>query len=165
MKRSAIAAACIALAAFAACDDAFAGRWEWGCMGALGKDQVIFTRYNLVIVPAKAARGKLRDLIFLDDLAKKFDEAPQYLAADANSGLVQKMEFSRGDDDKITLTEKSSKNISHHSAMVCGRDEDTDVSRKVYRYERKGETARDVTLQCMEYMLTTRGGRPCINRP
>ncbi len=49
--------------------------------------------------------------------------------------------------------------------MVCGRDEEKTITRKVYRLERSGEPARDITMQCMEYMLSTRGGRPCISRP
>jgi hypothetical protein len=47
--------------------------------------------------------------------------------------------------------------------VICGRDEDTDLYRKVYRYERDGEPARDVTMQCMEYQLSTRGGRKGCN--
>jgi hypothetical protein len=49
--------------------------------------------------------------------------------------------------------------------MVCGRDENKTITRKVYRLEKDGAPTRDLTMQCMEYMLTTRGGRPCINRP
>ena len=77
------------------------------------------------------------------------------------------MTFTHGEDakQKITLTEKSSKTVFNHTAMVCGRDEDRTITRKVYWLERGGETARDITMQCVEYMLTTRGGRPCINRP
>ena len=49
--------------------------------------------------------------------------------------------------------------------MVCCRDENKTITRKVYRLEQDGAPTRDLTMQCMEYMLTTRGGRPCINRP
>jgi len=167
MKQAIVAAACIALIAVGGCEKAFAGSWHWGCAGPVGDKALIFTRYDLIILPAKTSRPKLRDLIFLDDLSKKFDDVPQYGAADVNSGLQQKMEFSRTDDekDKVVLTEKSSKTMSHHTAIVCGRDEDTAVSRKVFSYHHNDEPPRDITLQCMEYMLTSRGGRPCINRP
>ena len=167
MKHAILAGARIVLTIIGTPREAFAGVWRWDCMGPLGDQQIIFTRYNLIIVPSKPSRGNLRDLIFLDDLTKGPSEIEQYIAADVNSGLVPKMEFTLGDDqkNKITLTEKSSKTISHHTAMVCGRDESTEVSRKVYHYERNGEPTRDVTLQCREYMLTTRGGRPCIDRP
>jgi hypothetical protein len=74
------------------------------------------------------------------------------------------MEFTIGDGkNTISLTEKSSKRLSHHTAMVCGRDEVRDVFRKVYRFRRNDEAPRDITLQCMEY--TPRGGRHCIDRP
>lgn len=43
--------------------------------------------------------------------------------------------------------------------MICGRDEVTDTFRKVYRYERDNETPRTLTMQCIEYTLSTRGGR------
>jgi hypothetical protein len=71
------------------------------------------------------------------------------------------MIFMRKDDPKakVTLSEKSSRRISHKSKLICGRDEDTDVYRKVYYYEREDEPARDITMQCMEYQLSTRGGR------
>ena len=49
--------------------------------------------------------------------------------------------------------------------MVCGQDEDKTITRKVYRFEQNGAPPHDVVMQCMEYMLTTRGGRPCTNRP
>jgi len=146
---------------------AHAGRWEWGCIGTIGDKQIVFNRYHLIVAPAKPPLGKIRDLVFLEDLTKLSDGGDQYDATDVNSGLTAKLEFILGDDgkDKIAFTEKSSKRIYHRSAMVCGRDEDTDVSRKIYRYQRNGEPARDVTMQCIEYMLSTRGGRPCIDRP
>jgi len=167
MKPGIIVIACIGLIAVAMPRDALAGVWRWGCKGPAGENEIIFTRYNLAVVPPKPSRGTLRHLIFLDDLGKDEPDVSPYVAEDENSGFTPKMEFSRGDDgkDRITLTEKSSKSVSHRSAMVCGRDESTDVYRKVYRYQHNAEPARDVTLQCMEYQLTTRGGRPCINRP
>ncbi len=54
------------------------------------------------------------------------------------------MTFTRSEDakQKITMTEKSSKTTSNHTAMVCGRDEDKTISRKVYRFEINGEAVR-----------------------
>ena len=71
------------------------------------------------------------------------------------------MIFTRPDDPKrkVMLTEKSSRKISHKHELICGRDEDTDLYRKVYSYQRENEPARDITMQCMEYQLSTRGGR------
>src|SRR5579872_1212493 len=88
-----------------------AGDWQWGCMGALGDQQLIFNRYHLIVVPAKPARGTLRDVVFRFDLAEGASDIVEYSAADSNSGLAPKMDYTLGDDgkDKITLTEKSSK--------------------------------------------------------
>lgn len=175
MKHAIVAGIGAALAAIGAAGDAAAGVWRWGCIGPLGDQQILFTRYNLIVVPAKPARGKLEDIIASNDLAQGLAQAlaqgasdiEQYIATDVNSGFTPTLEFTRGDDgkNKITLAEKSSRRLSHHAAMVCGRDEERDVYRKVYRYQHNDEAPRDITLQCMEYTLSTRGGRPCIDRP
>ena len=70
------------------------------------------------------------------------------------------MEFARSDDDKrlVMFTEKSSRRVSHKHRNICWRHEDTDVYRKTYRYEREHEPARDITMQCYEYQLSTKGG-------
>ncbi len=166
MKQAIAAGVLLGLLNIGLAESAAAGVWRWGCRGPLGDKEIIFTRYSLIIVPPQPSRGTLRDLVFSDDLAKEASVVEQYLAADANSGFTPTLEFMLGDDvaTKITLSEKSSKTIFHHSTMVCGRDEMTDRFRKVYSYQRGAEPARDVTLQCMEYMLTSRGGRPCIDR-
>jgi hypothetical protein len=167
MKQQTAAIAAAAMITFAFASDAHAGRWEWGCASASADTQVIFNRRQLVVVPPQKRLGKIEDLIFVDELAKSFNVDEHYDAADENGGLATTMAFTRGEDakQKITLTEKSSKTIFNHTAMVCGRDEDKTITRKVYRLEQTGAPARDITMQCIEYMLTTRGGRPCINRP
>jgi hypothetical protein len=162
--------AAIAAAALIACtfaSEARAGRWEWGCAGTAADAQIVFNRRQLVVIPPQQRLGKIQDLIFIDELAKDLKAAQHYNVADENGGLEAKMAFTGSEDEKqkITLTEKSSKTLFHHTAMVCGRDEDKTNTRKVYRLERNGEPARDITMQCMEYMLSTRGGRPCISRP
>jgi hypothetical protein len=146
---------------------AYAGRWEWGCAGTSGDQRIVFNRRELVVTTPQKRLGKIRDLIFADDLATSLSEDQHYEAADENGGLAATMTFTRGEDAKhtITLTETASKTLSHHTAMVCGRDEDTAISRKGYRVEIGGEPSRHIIMQCMEYMLTSRGGRPCINRP
>jgi hypothetical protein len=59
---------------------------------------------------------------------------------------------------KLTLTEKSSRKISGKHHVICHRDEDTDI----YRNQREDEAARDITMQCIEYQLSTSGGhRDC----
>jgi hypothetical protein len=155
------------LAAVCGAGQASAAVWHWGCIGPLGDKQILFTRFNLIVVATKPPLGDLENIIGLDDLAKGASDIEQYIATDANSGFTPTLEFSLGDHgkNKITLSEKSSKRLSHHSAMVCGRDQTRDVFRKVYRYRHNDDAPRDVTLQCMEYTLSTRGGRPCIDRP
>jgi hypothetical protein len=143
--------------------DATAAIWRWGCVGPIGNEQIIFGRNDLIVVPAKPSRGTLRHLIFLDDLATGSDDFEHYNADDGNSGLESKLEFTRDDDPKrkLTLTEKSSKRVSHRSKLVACRDETIDTFRKVYRYERDDMPARNVTMECMEYQLSTKGGRIC----
>jgi len=167
MKQQIAAIAAVALIVFAFAGDARAGRWEWGCAGASADTRVVFNRRQLVMLPPEKRLGKIQDLIFIGKLAKDFNADQHYNAADENGGLAATIAFTRGEDakQKITLTEKSSKTIFNHTAMVCGRDEDKTITRKVYRLEQNGKPARDITMQCMEYMLTTRGGRPCISRP
>ena len=63
------------------------------------------------------------------------------------------------------LTERSSRTLSHMQCVVCGRDEETQIFRKIFRYQRDKELEREITMQCIDYVLTTRGGRACFNRP
>jgi hypothetical protein len=160
-----IATAALITCAFAG--DAHAGQWEWGCIGKSAETQFVFNRRQLVTVPPQKRLGKIQDLIFVDELAKDLNSDQHYHPADENGGLAATIVFTRGEDQKqkITLTKKSSKTTFDHTAIVCGRDEEKTISRKVYRLERNGEPARDITMQCMEYQLSTRGGNPCINRP
>jgi hypothetical protein len=159
----------IALAAIALAADASAAVWRWGCAGPVGESQIISNRYQLLVMPAKMPHGKLYDLIFLDDLTKDEKvpkgsdaEIASYDADDGNSGLDKEMTFTRNDQSnpKLTLTEKSSKTVSHRIVHGC-RDQITDRFRKVYRYRADNKSPRDVTLECIEYTLTTKGGRTC----
>jgi hypothetical protein len=167
MKRQIAAIIAAAFVASAFASEARAGRWEWGCTGATADAQFVFNRRQLVVVPPPKRLGKIQDLIFIDELAKDLNADQHYDSDDENGGFEAKIAFTGNEDtkQKITLTEKSSKTIFNHTAMVCGRDEDKTITRKVYRLERNGEPARDITMQCMEYTLTSRGGRPCISRP
>jgi hypothetical protein len=159
----------MASAAAAFGGDASAAVWRWGCMGPLGDSVIISNRDQMLVMPGKTPHGKLDDLIHRDDLTEdpklpKDSDADitKYDADDVNSGLDKQMSFTRNDqsDRKLTLTEKSSKSVSHHIVHGC-RDEITDRFRKVYRYSADGESPRNVTLDCMEYLLTTKGGRTC----
>ena len=147
----------------AASSSASAGSWAWGCQGQLGGQQVIFNRYSMFVVDNKKPLGNVRKLMDekIDSLIK--GDSVSYEPQNGNDGLIKTIEFLRHDDAKrkLTLTEQSSKKISSKHRLICGRDEDTDIYRKVYRYQREDEPARDITMQCIEYQLSTRGGRPC----
>jgi hypothetical protein len=116
----------------------------------------------MIVVDTRQKTGDIRNL-----RATEFDLPPgspphvKYEAEDANDGFDQTMTFTFQDDPKrkVTLTEKSSRWISHSHKLICGRDEDTDIFRKVYSYAREAEPPRDITVQCMKYKLSTRGGR------
>jgi hypothetical protein len=134
-------------------------------MGPFGDQQVLFSRYSLVIAPAKPPFGKLDDLFKIDDLAAKFPDAEGYNADSSNDGLQQTMTYTNqsNEKNKLTFTEKASRTISHRHHLVCGRDEDNSTERKTYHVERTNDAPLDVTLMCREYLLTTRGGRPCTS--
>ena len=164
-----MASALMALAALVIAGDASAAIWRWGCTGPFGESQIVSGRYQLLVLPAKMPHGKLSDLISLDDLTQdqklpKDSDADiaAYDADDGNSGLDKQMTFTRNDQSgrKLTLTQKSSKILAHRVVHGC-RDEITDRFRKVYRLTADDEAPRDVTLECVDYTLTTRGGRAC----
>ena len=56
------------------------------------------------------------------------------------------------------MAERSSRTLSHMQGVVCGRDEETQIFREVFSYQRDNEPEREVTMQCIDYVLTTRGG-------
>ena len=143
---------------------ASAGVWAWGCLGPLaGPDQqVVFNRYQMVVLAGKRPAPKLHDLLgdsALNDLIK--GDVVGFDPNNVNEGLIERIEFTRDKDPKgkITLTEQSSRRTHHRARLICGRDEVTDTFRKVYRYQRDNEKPRTLTMQCIEYTLSTRGGR------
>jgi hypothetical protein len=95
-----------------------AGDWQWGCMGPMGDEQILFSRYTLVIAPAKPPLGKLEELFRIADLSEKFHEAEAYNADESNDGLQKTMIYTSQNNpkNKLTLTERSSKkNLSPSS--------------------------------------------------
>jgi hypothetical protein len=163
MKQAIMACAWMVLIAIGDAGDASAAVWQWGCSGPLGDRQIIFSRSGLIVVPRKTSLGTLHDVIFRDDLTKGLDDYEGYNLDDDNAGFQPKMTYTSQDDAKrkLIMIEKSSQRISHRSHLVCGRDEITDIIRKVYRYKPDGARPQNVIMQCMEYQLTTTGGRPC----
>ncbi len=163
MKHAIMAATGIALTSFIMVGDASAGLWNWGCLGQFGDRQIIFNRYHLIVVPAQPSRGKLADLIAVEDLAQAGD-TDRYNSTNINSGLQASMAFTQHDapDHKLTLTQKSSKLVSDHEAKVrhC-RDESTLIFRNTYSVQRDDEPVQEVTLQCEDYELSSAGGNKC----
>ena len=150
---------------------ASAAVWSWGCAGPLGNDQMVFNRDRLVVVAGKAPVGKLDDLVqggssAIEALAKRKGVTIQatYLPDDGNGGLEAKMSFTSDSDKtrKLVLTEQSSKKTGSSAKLLFGcRDEIKDRFTKTFKLEISGEPARTVTLQCMDYTLSTKGGRTC----
>jgi hypothetical protein len=141
---------------------ASAAVWQWGCQDRLGDQQVIFNRESMAIVDTKVKMGDVRKLRMTKmELPPGSPPHVDYEPVDFNGGFEETMTFTRADDSKrkVVLTEKSSKRISHQHKLVCGRDEDIDIYRKVYSLQRDEEPPRDITMQCLEYQLSTRGGR------
>ena len=162
MKNAIATGLCIAAICIAAVLPAKAAVWHWGCQVQLGGQQIIFNRFSLVVVDTKTKMGDIRKLRMTDiDLPAEAPPHVKYVPDDVNGGFEKTMTFTHKDDPKrkVTLTEKSSRRISHKHKLICGRDEDTDIYRKVYRFQREDEPARDITMQCLEYQLSTRGGR------
>ena len=144
-----------------ATSDASAAVWAWGCRGELADEQIVFNRYNLVVAPAKPALGDIRDLIHNDNIVPDSDALSRFESKAGNGGFESKMEFIRdGRPEQIVVfTEKSSRKIKGSQKRVGPRDEYVTTFRKVYRYQRATEPPRDITMECVEYMLSTKGGR------
>ncbi|HEY6023864.1 MAG TPA: hypothetical protein VIV34_06760 [Pseudolabrys sp.] len=146
----------------AATNVASAAVWAWGCQAQVGGQQIIFNRFSMIVVDTKQKMGDIRNLRATEfDLPPGSPPSVKYESEDANGGFQKTMIFTFKADParKVTLTEKTSRRISHSSRLICGRDEDTDVYRKVYSFRREAEPARSIIMQCMEYQLSTRGGR------
>jgi hypothetical protein len=156
--------------AIAAPSSATAGVDVWGCQGTVGDQQVVYNRYVLAVVPAAQKLRPLRDITDSVTIVEGGDDpATSYSGGGTGAGSIgggsfeKELEFSRQDKTghKVTLTEKSSRKVSSKSRLICGRDESTDIYNKVYRYQREDEAPRDIKMQCIEFQLSTRGGRPC----
>jgi hypothetical protein len=79
----------------------------------------------------------------------------------SNDRLVATLRFTGEDGNrKLMLTKLFSRRIGHSARLIAHcHDETVDRFRKNYRVERDQEPPRIVTLVCMEYQLSTKGGR------
>jgi hypothetical protein len=140
-----LAGATLACALMLAADAASAAVWEWGCMGTLGNEQIIFNRNRLIVISGKAPPGKLDDFVHGDRFATEAEHSATAIAIVAtyqpnasNDGLATTLGFTgEAADRKLTLTELSSRRIGHSARLIAHcRDETIDRFRKSYRVER-----------------------------
>ena len=151
MRRWTASAATIACFILVGAAPVQAGTWNYGCKGSLRDAAVTFDRNSFLIMPAALARGDISGLI--KGQIFTFD------AADEDSGFKPTMKFARGfyPDQKIVLTEKSSKKISEQNGHVGTRERTMTTYRKTYHYQRLGwtdEPEADIAMDCIEYELT-----------
>ena len=151
MKRRLLFAASTACGMLAAIAPAMAGYWNYGCKGSVGDIAYVFDRNAFLIMPKALAGGDIAGLAKSEIFA--FD------ADDNNSGFMPVMKFMRAayPDQKIVLSEKSSKQISQTKGHAGTREKSTTTYRKIYHYQRLGwsdSPEADIAVDCIEYMLT-----------
>jgi hypothetical protein len=152
MKRRLLLTATIACSMLAGATPSPAGYWNYGCKGGLGDTAVIFDRNALLIMRKALGKGEIAGLM----------NSPIFTfeTADNNSGFLPVMKFANGayPDQKIVLTEKSSKAISEQKGHIGRREKSTVTYRKTYRYERIGyrdePEQADIVMECIEHMVT-----------
>jgi len=147
----------ILLAVMAHASPGTASDWQYGCRGVLPSGDapvVIFNRSSLILLPKAWVKGSLLAAVNDQLLSSSFR------AKDNNSGLAPTLVFTREDhpDQKLTLTETSSKTISdvHGPAGRQPRSEQTTAYRKVYRWVSNGiyEGPYDIAMDCVNYELS-----------
>lgn len=143
-----------------------AGVWQWGCVGAMGDDRIAFNRNRLIVIAGSAPAVTVDDVARSDDVpggVKPGLIVASYEADDGNSGLTSPMTFtSEAGGTKLTLTELSSEDAGHSENLILGcRDETIERFSKSYRVEGDKTPAATVKLMCLDYQLSSRGGRVC----
>jgi hypothetical protein len=150
-----IPCALTALALFAFASPAAASDWSYGCRGVLPSGDapiIIFNRDQLIMLPKAWVKGPLLASVNYELLSSTFR------AINENSGLVPSMVFTRDDhpDERLTLTEKSSKTISDVQHPGQQRSEQITTYTKVYRWVSDGIYAGpyDIKMDCINYELS-----------
>ncbi|MDN5000571.1 hypothetical protein ACFQZO_06725 [Bradyrhizobium sp. GCM10027634] len=150
-------AAMILVAVTANASPSAASDWQYGCRGVLPSGDapvIIFNRSSLIMLPKAWVGGSLLGSVNDQLLSSSFR------ASDNNSGLVPTMVFARDDhpDEKLTLTETSSKVISdvHRPAGSQPRSEQITTYRKVYRWVSDGiyRGPYEIKMDCVNYELS-----------
>jgi hypothetical protein len=133
-----------------------ASYWNYGCKGTVGENAVAFDRNAFLIMPSDLANGDIAGI------AKGQIFAFEYEARDSDDwGLKPTtLTFVRGayPDQKIVLTEKSTKVISKQNGHLGSRETFTSRYRTTYRYQRLGWEydigEADITMDCFEKQIT-----------
>lgn len=147
------------IALIAIVSPAHASDWGYGCKGALPvfneSTVIIFNRNLLVFLPKALLKGKI------SALASNYTDEDVVIAKaeNENSGLAPTMVFRRLDhsDQKLTLTEKSSKTISDVREKSLGpRLAQTTTYTKHYQYVSDfGYLGPfDIKMDCINYELS-----------
>jgi hypothetical protein len=136
--------------------------FRFACQGRLDEQRILFDFHTLYIAsgnrpvgkPGKFTKQSIEEAI----ASVKNGRGVTQLSAD-EFNTAESMTFAFTEDgkqkQKVVLTEQSSKWISHSERVICSRVEQTDLYQKVYSYQRNDEPARDITMQCMDYVLST----------
>jgi hypothetical protein len=150
----------VAVAAIAVASPACASEWNYGCKGTLpvfdDSEAIFFNRDSLVLLPKTWLKGTLRDFVVRDPTD---DVVAIAKAKDENSGFVQTMVFTLLDhpDQKLTLTEKSSKTVSDiREKLAAPRFAQVTAYTKVYRYlsDFGYMGPFDIKMDCINYQLS-----------
>jgi hypothetical protein len=146
-----------AFALIALAPPAVASEWIYGCRGVLPSGDapvIIFNRSQLILLPKAWVKGPLIASVSAELLSSSFR------ATNNNSGLVPTMVFTSDDhpDDKLTLTEQSSKTISdvRGPAGSQPRTQQTTTYTKVYRWVSDGiyQGPYEIKMDCINYELS-----------
>lgn len=143
-------------AALLAATPASAGFWNWGCTGELSLEgypglTVMFDRNSLVIMPRELAHGDLKGITK--------DYITMYEAMDTIGGLKPSMDFERAGfpDQKLKLTQTSSKVVFEKHDKLGTRDRSQVISRRSYRLAAQlwnEQVDKPIAMQCMEFEVT-----------
>jgi hypothetical protein len=139
--------------------------YRFACQGRLDEQRILFDFHMLYVVSGNSpvgkagtfSKGSIEGAIASIKSGRGFTQFNE----DDNSGNTAggPFTFTITEDgkqkQKVVLTEQSSKRISHRSRWICARGEDTDFYQKVYRYQINDEPTRDITMKCVEYLLST----------
>jgi hypothetical protein len=161
LKRPAVGGAIVALVLAALPLQANAGISAWGCASEFkGGTQIIFNQAVLLMLDQPSQLDLMAIILDSDGLEKHPSRSRFKARVFSTSFEPKKLRFGANEADApLLLTERSSKRVSYRNGRAGPRDEITTRWRKIYRIEGNGEKPRDVAMNCMEYILSTMGGR------